>query len=176
MSLKNNAVVIYGINPVLEAIQSKIPFKEIWIESSKKDKYQQIIKHSKENNIPLFFKDLIEIVKLQKDHHQGILAFVRIKDIYHSIEDFYRQNQSVAPHIFVILDSIKDPRNLGAILRNCDHFAVTAVIIPKHQSAPISSIVYKTSSGALHYIPIIQLTNLVQGIKLLKKKISGSMV
>lgn len=70
----------------------------------------------------------------------------------------------------VILDSITDPHNLGAIIRTAEAAGVDAVIIPKNRSAEVNSTVTKTSTGATEHVRIIRVNNLNQTIKVLKEK------
>ena len=66
----------------------------------------------------------------------------------------------------LILDSIQDPRNLGACLRSANAAGVDCVVVNKDGSAPINAVVYKTSAGAMNQLKIFQVTNL--GKELLK--------
>ena len=70
--------------------------------------------------------------------------------------------------LFLILDCIQDPQNLGACLRTANASGVDAVIIPKNKSAPLTRTAYTVSCGAINYTPLIQVVNLAQTIKLLK--------
>jgi 23S rRNA (guanosine2251-2'-O)-methyltransferase len=72
--------------------------------------------------------------------------------------------------LILILDSIQDPRNLGACLRSANAAGVDCVIINKDGSAPISALVHKTSAGALNQLKIFSVTNLARTIKALKEK------
>ena len=69
-----------------------------------------------------------------------------------------------------MLDSIQDPRNLGACLRSAKAAGVDCVVVNKDGSAPINSVVYKTSAGAINQLKIFQVTNLVRAIKALQSK------
>ena len=69
-----------------------------------------------------------------------------------------------------MLDSIQDPRNLGACLRSANAAGVDCVVINKDGSAPVNSVVYKTSAGAINQLKIFQVTNLVRAIKALQSK------
>jgi 23S rRNA (guanosine2251-2'-O)-methyltransferase len=68
------------------------------------------------------------------------------------------------------LDSIVDPHNLGAILRSALGAGVAAVLIPKDRSAPPTPVVSKISAGALEHIRLVQVTNLVRSLELLKSR------
>ena len=69
----------------------------------------------------------------------------------------------------LILDEIEDPHNLGSILRTADCSGVHGVIIPKRRSAGVTATVSKTSAGAVEYVPVARVTNIVQTIEMLKK-------
>lgn len=77
--------------------------------------------------------------------------------------------ETEAKPLFLILDGIQDPHNLGACLRTADACQVTAVIIPKDRSATLTASVRKVASGAAESVPIIQVTNLVRTLEYLKK-------
>lgn len=70
----------------------------------------------------------------------------------------------------LMLDSIEDPHNLGSILRSADATGVNAIIIPKRHATGLTSVVAKTSTGAIDYVPVARVNNLVQTTKLLKKR------
>ena len=67
--------------------------------------------------------------------------------------------------MIVILDSIEDPHNFGAILRSCEAMGVDGVIVPKHGSCPLNSTVAKTSTGAIELVKVIEVVNLNNAIK-----------
>lgn len=123
----------------------------------------------KENNIPINIVKRKYLDKISKNSlHQGIIA--QIKPFKYKKEDDlkYILLNKQKKHFFLILDSITDPHNFGAILRNANAAGVQAVIIPKNRSAGLDSVARKVSSGAAENIPIIKVTNLSRTIKLLK--------
>ena len=69
-----------------------------------------------------------------------------------------------------MLDSIEDPHNLGSILRTADATGVDAIIIPKRHATGLTSVVAKTSTGAIDYVPVTRVNNLVQTSQMLKKR------
>ena len=72
--------------------------------------------------------------------------------------------------VIVMLDSLEDPHNLGAILRTCDAAGVDGVIIGKNRSVRLNDTVAKVSTGAIDYVKVVEVTNLTNTIKDLKKK------
>ncbi len=97
-------------------------------------------------------------------NHQGVVAIISPKE-YAKFEDLTFFDRS----FFIVLDRIKDPRNLGAIIRSCEFFGVDAVIIPARRSAPLTETVWKTSAGALEHVEVVRVTNLSTTLKRLKE-------
>jgi 23S rRNA (guanosine2251-2'-O)-methyltransferase len=74
------------------------------------------------------------------------------------------------PPLLVLLDGIEDPHNLGAILRACEGAGVDGVFIPEHRAAGLNETVAKTSAGAVEYVRVARVTNLVRLIEELKDR------
>ncbi len=70
----------------------------------------------------------------------------------------------------VLLDQVTDPHNLGAILRSCAGFGVDAVVVPKHGSAPLTSVVAKASVGAMELVPVVTVSNLNRAIEAIQQE------
>ena len=114
--------------------------------------------------IPLMRKSKLELDKLAKNNHQGIL--LEVSDfVYTPLDELLENAKS---HI-VILDHLEDPHNLGAIIRTVEASGIDGIIIPKNRSVEVNETVMKTSVGALYNVKISQVTNLNQTIKTLKK-------
>lgn len=101
--------------------------------------------------------------------HQGIVLECRPVEWYslQEITDLMEQKKQAT---IVALDQVTDPHNLGAILRNCQAFGVTAVIVTKDNSAIKSPVVAKVASGALEHVPVCVVANLSQAIKNLQNQ------
>ena len=102
--------------------------------------------------------------------HQGVIAQVAAYE-YSTVEDILEKarEKGEAPFIF-LLDDIEDPHNLGAIIRTANLAGAHGVIIPKRHAAGLTSVVAKTSAGALNYTPVAKVSNLSQTIEELKKE------
>ncbi len=104
-------------------------------------------------------------------HHQGValqlepFAFVPLEEL------LGEKAPGPSPKaFFLILDSISDPRNFGAILRSADAAGCQGVIIAKDRSCPVTGVVHKASAGALANVPVCRVTNLARTIQQLKKE------
>lgn len=101
--------------------------------------------------------------------HQGVLAYVTPVP-YADLEELLRAVAAKGtPPLLLLLDGIEDPHNLGALLRTADAVGVDGVLMPKRRSCPLSAVVAKTSAGAVEYVPVAQVGNVVQTIRHLKE-------
>lgn len=103
-------------------------------------------------------------------NHQGVAAFVAVHE-YSSVDDIlaFAEEKGEAPFV-VICDEIEDPHNLGAIIRTAECAGVHGIIIPKRRSAALNFTVGKTSAGALEYMRVARVSNLVSTIEDLKQR------
>ncbi len=159
--------IIYGINPVLEAITSHPQdFKEIIIFSGKTGREIENIKNlAGKNRIRFRNGDRHEFERLAKnENHQGVIAVLR-EFRYADIEDILQKWKTSNNKAFIlILDSIEDPQNLGSLIRTANSAGVHGVIIPKDRASSVTPTVVKASAGATEH------TNISQTIEILKKQ------
>lgn len=102
--------------------------------------------------------------------HQGVIAQVAAHD-YATIDDmFARAESSGRPPLIVLCDELSDPHNLGAIIRTAECAGAHGVIIPKRRSAGLTSIVGKTSAGAVSYLPVARVPNIPALLKELQQQ------
>lgn len=155
---------IYGKNTVREAIKSRKNIYQIYLTNYNKEFI------SLANNYKITYKLVRnnELDKLIKGNHQGIVAEV-LEYRYYSLDEIIFSAKNKHP-LFVILDGLKDPHNLGAILRICDATGVDGVIIPKNRSVSLNNTVAKVSTGAIEYVKVSEVTNITNAIKKLKEK------
>lgn len=159
--------IIYGKNAVLEALVSgKREINKILIANNihSDNKLNEIKKAAQERGIVFQFvaKEKFQGVN---ESHQGVMALISpIK--YADLDEFISQKHENAS--LVILDGVEDSHNLGAIIRTCVCAGVSAIIIPSRRNVQISSVVEKTSAGAINHIPIIKVNSLVSAVQKLK--------
>ncbi len=161
---------IEGRNPVTEAIKSGREIDKLLV-SAKEGSIKKIVAMARERGIIVQ-----EVVKSKLDElsetgaHQGVIALVAAHS-YATVDDILKlaEDKGESPFI-ILLDEITDPHNLGSILRTANAVGAHGVIIPKRRSVGLSSVVAKTSAGALEYTPVARVTNLAQTIDCLKEK------
>lgn len=158
--------LIYGKNPVIEAVRAKKALK-IFVVNNFND--QKIISLIKENHLAVVSLAPHEMDKMCDGVHQGIAAELKPYQTV-SLEEIIAKGRKKEKKIIVMLDNISDPHNLGAIIRSADVFEVSGIILPKHNSVSLNATVAKTSAGAINYVPVAIVNNLNQAIKTLKEE------
>jgi len=162
---------IFGLRPVIEAIESKRPIDKVWIVKSSNSKlHADLTSKLKKNNIPfsLVPKQALER-KLRGKNHQGVFARISPIEIIPIDKMIQNELKKEVDPIYLLLDGVTDPRNFGAILRSANATSVNGVIICSSSSAPINEDVLKASSGAIFNVPISKVNNLKDAIYLLKE-------
>ncbi len=162
--------VIFGINPVLEALESKQPFDKIYLQSGKKSPViSKIYKLAKAQKIPVVQADRRKLERLtEKGKHQGVAAL--LAPLYYiGLEDLVDKIQKNGFNAnLLIVDRIQDPHNLGAIIRSAEVLGVHGIIFSIRDTVPITDVVVKSSAGAVFHMDICKIDNLVSAVKYLK--------
>lgn len=107
--------------------------------------------------------------KADSTQHQGIVVRVRPAKVL-TENDLEALLDATATPFLLILDGVTDPHNLGACLRNADAAGVHGLIVPKDNSASITSVVSKVACGAAETVPLFQVTNLARTMKRLQER------
>ncbi|MFZ3590873.1 23S rRNA (guanosine(2251)-2'-O)-methyltransferase RlmB [Bacillus sp. DJP31] len=164
--------ILYGKNPVLEALRSGRDMNKILIaEGAQKGQTQQVLDLAKENGVIVQFTPRKKLDQLTSDGtHQGIVAYVAAYQ-YAELDDLFQlAKEREQDPFFILLDEIEDPHNLGSILRTADAAGAHGVIIPKRRAVGLTATVAKASTGAIEYIPVVRVTNMTRTIEELKEK------
>jgi len=165
--------IIYGINPVLEALKAeRLTLNKILIAEGKEASPLRAVQQlARERGIPVQ-RCPREFLNREagSEHHQGVLAY-QAGTSYGSWEDVERRmGQTSGYSLVLILDSIEDPQNLGSLIRTAESCGVQGILIPKDRAVGLTPTVVKASAGAAAHIPILRVTNLAQAIDDLKKQ------
>ncbi len=162
--------LISGINSVQTLLERQAErILQIFLIDARQDqRAQKIVALAQQHGISVQMVNAHKLDQLLPQiNHQGIAAECRALPHYteHDIETFTHAHQNP---LFLILDGVQDPHNLGACLRSADAAGVTAVIIPKDRAASINATVRKVASGAAEFVPVITATNLARALTKLK--------
>ena len=163
--------IIEGRNPIIEALKNNRPIEKIMVnKASKEGSIKKILAMAKENKVIIQEVDRHKLDEMSESHaHQGVIAITSDYRYYDLDEILEIPRQNGEDPFFIILDGITDPHNLGSIIRTADAVGAHAVIIPKRRSVQITPIVANASAGAVEYLPVCKVTNIVNTIKTLKE-------
>lgn len=162
--------VIIGRKPVLEAINSGEKLDSVQILYGQSGSIITSIQvAAKKRNIKCGFVTLDKFKYLSKDENsQGVIA-IKYDFKFYSLEEIIKSIPTNEIPLLLILDSIQDPHNLGAILRTAECAGVHGVFITKHNSAPLNETAIKVAAGAVSLLKISMVNNVAQTIQELKK-------
>jgi 23S rRNA (guanosine2251-2'-O)-methyltransferase len=161
-----------GKNPVRELLNSGATIEKISVENGSRDaEVRALVQIARDKGIKVDYVDRRGLEKVSDtNHHQGIIAFYtefKYAELNETIKNAKAEGKDL---LFVILDEVLDPHNLGAVIRVAECAGATGVIIPARRSATVNETVIRTSAGATAYVPVIKVSNLNQTIEELKKQ------
>ncbi|MEN8688265.1 MAG: 23S rRNA (guanosine(2251)-2'-O)-methyltransferase RlmB [Desulfuromonadales bacterium] len=162
---------LYGINPVKEGLRGRRRPVELFVdEKSGGRRIDEILALAKERDVPLRQRRRQDLDRLAgMPHHQGVVLSVEPFPFADFDDQLGRWQESGQSALFLLLDGITDPHNLGAILRNADAAGCNAVVMTKDRSCGITNVVDRASAGAVEHLAVCQVTNLARTIEVLKK-------
>lgn len=166
------AEYVAGRNSVVEALRAAIPATALLVASriDSDERVKEAIATAGERGLPLLEASRLDLDRLTDGAiHQGLALQIppyRYADIPELLE---RAAESGRPPLFVALDQVTDPRNLGAVVRSAAAFGGQGVIIPERRAAGMSAGAWKTSAGAAARIRVAQVPNLNRALEELKK-------
>ena len=160
---------IFGIRAIIEAIVAGKTIDKLFIQKGlHNDSFAQLWKLVRMRRINYKHVPIEKINRLTKKNHQGVFAFISPIDL-HKIEDIIPQiYENGEVPLILVLDRITDVRNFGAIARTAECAGVHTILIPEQNSAALNADAVKTSSGALHKIPICRTWNLKLSLQFIK--------
>ncbi|HVY08774.1 MAG TPA: 23S rRNA (guanosine(2251)-2'-O)-methyltransferase RlmB [Mycobacteriales bacterium] len=157
--------VVAGRNAVVEALRAAVPALTLHVASGldRDDRLVESMKLASEHEI-----QVTETTRAQLDRltggapHQGVALTIAPYDYAHPDDLLARTLEAAEPALFVALDSITDPHNLGAIVRSAAAFGAHGVLLPERRSVGVTPSAWKASAGALARMPVARATNLVR--------------
>lgn len=167
-----NPNAVAGRNAVRELLASGRDIEKIYIQKGDKEgSILKLIGEASARKIPLVETEKNKLSEICGDlTHQGIVAVTPEHD-YATVEDILSYADSLGEKPFVVIcDGVEDPHNLGAILRSAECMGAHGVILPKRRSVGLTSVVAKTSAGAVEHIRVAKVPNLTQTMEVLKER------
>ena len=156
---------VFGKNVLYEALNSNHKIFEVYLREDVAKNDTVILNKLNQKKIKIHILDKHQMNQMFDGLHQGYGANIENFKNY-ALEDIINPEKR---QLFLILDKLNDPNNLGAIIRSCDAFGVDGIIIPNKNSIGITETVVKVSTGAIFYVPIVTVSNINQTIDKLKK-------
>lgn len=161
--------IIYGFHAVTSRLrQSPASVKELYLDTARDDRRaHELVKAAEDRGTRVMRVDEKRLDGMTHSaRHQGVAARIEVVGLPTHIEDVLET--LTEPALFLILDGVTDPHNLGACLRVADAMGVHAVIAPKDRAAGVTAAVSKVASGAAETVPYITVTNLARSMRELK--------
>ncbi|MGE5438572.1 MAG: 23S rRNA (guanosine(2251)-2'-O)-methyltransferase RlmB [Bacteroidota bacterium] len=163
--------LIIGRKPVLEALSSGEVIEQIYVLFGQKSPaIYEIQKLARQKGIKIVELPQAKFGAISQDPHtQGVIA-IKSSQKYFELDELIREAKKSPLPFLLVLDSIQDPHNLGAIIRSAECAGVDGIIVTKHNSATVTETVVKTSAGATEHARICKVSNLSQALKTLKEE------
>jgi 23S rRNA (guanosine2251-2'-O)-methyltransferase len=158
-------MLIYGINPVLEALRAG-RVKELRVSERARGRIREVLQVAARGHVPVRHVSPSELDRAAKGAvHQGVIADAT-EGASLAIEDLVREAEG--PPLIVVLDSIEDPHNVGAILRTADAAGVSGVVRQSRHAAALGGAAAKASAGAVAHVKIAEVVNIARALETLK--------
>ena len=168
MNLNKDQELVCGINAVKEIIRIRPDsVTTLLVEADKSKRIKEIQQVAEKNNIEVVTQNASFFRKTFSElNHQsvGIICNKRLEENENFLENLIEKDNL----LFLILEHITDPQNVGACIRSAAAAGVDAVIVPKNRSCHLTPTVRKISSGGAELIPFVVVTNIVRTINKLK--------
>jgi 23S rRNA (guanosine2251-2'-O)-methyltransferase len=163
--------LVFGIHVAKRILEnSPEDVLEIFILDARDDKrMQELVKLAKQHN--LFVQT---VTKKQLDNwipdnsHQGVALRIRPKSLLTEDDLPELHEKANKTPLFLVLDGVQDPHNLGACMRSAEALGATAIVMPRDKAAKITPVVRKVACGAAEILPVVQVSNLARALQQLK--------
>jgi len=159
--------IVFGIHPVLEALQAGNVEKVCVGRGQKNPRIREILDLSRQKHVPVSIEEHEWLDrKSAGGRHQGVLCYVAEMPTIAAGDII---SNAATPGLVLVLDGIEDPHNLGAVLRSAEVAGADGAIIPQRRSAPLSAAAVKASAGAASHLKVARVTNILREIEQLKE-------
>ena len=160
-------MLIYGINPVLEALRAG-RVKELRVAARAGGRLADLIQAAERAGLPIRHVGSAELDRASRGGvHQGVIAHLQDAAAY-DIAELVASSRE-AP-LIVVLDGIEDPHNVGAILRTADAAGVDGIVRQSRHAAPLDGAAAKASAGAVSHVKVADVVNIARALEELKER------
>lgn len=183
----NSDDLVIGRNSVLEALRVGVPASVLYVANriEHDDRTREIVRLAGQHGLNLLEADRLEMDRIARSgNHQGVILKAdpfQYSSLHELVERVERKARAMemadskasrlsARPLFIALDGITDPQNLGAVIRSAAAFGVNGVILPERRSASVNAAAWKVSAGAAAHMPIARVVNLTKAIEALKER------
>jgi 23S rRNA (guanosine2251-2'-O)-methyltransferase len=165
--------ILYGRNPVLEALRAGRRIRRLLLAPglNSDQRLGEIVDLARVAGVleePTARGRLNDVA--HTEHHQGVAAYFDGRQLANieSLPGLVADHDPGWPPVFLCLDEVQDPQNLGSLARTAEVLGVTALILPRHRTAPVSAAAVKASAGAIEHLQLVRVVNLVQTLRELR--------
>lgn len=179
--------LVIGRNAVLEALRVGVPSSQLYIATRLEhdDRTRDIVRLASAQGLHLMEADRVEMDRIARSgSHQGVVLKVnpytysslqeladRAHSKAHAMEAANSASARIAARpLFIALDGVTDPHNLGAVIRSAAAFGASGIILPERRSASVTAAAWKVSAGAAAHLPVARVVNLTKAIEGLKER------
>jgi 23S rRNA (guanosine2251-2'-O)-methyltransferase len=156
-----------GPHAVREALAAGRPLQTVIVARGRHGgRLEEIVRLAKRNGVPVRFEERARLDQVAGTReHQGVLAMVASSATV-SLEDLLARSSPQS--LFVLLDGVEDPQNLGAIIRTALAAGAAGIVIPERRAAGLGDAAARASAGAVAHLPVARVTNLPRAMETLK--------
>jgi 23S rRNA (guanosine2251-2'-O)-methyltransferase len=162
------AEFVAGRNPVVESLRARVPAATLYVGArvARDERVDEAIKLAADRGVPVLEAGPAELDRLTGGAlHQGLALRVRAYDYAHPDDLLARAADAGQVPLIAALDSVTDPRNLGAIVRSAAAFGAHGVVVPARRGAGVTAGAWKASAGALARLPVARAANLARALQ-----------
>jgi 23S rRNA (guanosine2251-2'-O)-methyltransferase len=161
--------ILYGKNPVLEALRAGRPARKLVLASGVRDepRLREILEDAAERGIPVEETSRRRLDDIaHTEHHQGIAGYFHARAPL-SLDQLLERVRP--PGLLLVLDGIQDPQNLGALARSCDAVGADGMVLVRDRATGVTAAAAKASAGAVEHVGIAVVTNLAGALLRLRE-------
>ena len=168
-NVKRHTQLIMGRNCIAEVLAHE-PERIVVVYTSRKSQGDALFASLLKHNVSVKEVSKVDLARMvSSESHQSYVAVVRERE-EPDLRDFLEGAREREKSVVLLLDSIYDPQNLGAIIRAAECFGVDLVVFSKNRGTDITPVATKTSAGATELVPILKVSNLVETLKAFQKE------